>query len=302
MFIKTRNESKELIIYRSLNARMDLSDPDKQQHYNLERGYEGEIMFDALLEKYLDCDCLILNGLLFKLNTNFFQIDSLLIFPNTIYIYEIKNFIGDYYFDGEKFYKKPKTDINNPLHQSNRCELYLRKLLLNLGFTLSIDASVVFINPECTIYQAPLNKPIIYPTQVVRYLKKLNNTPSKLSDKHRLLAERLVAQHIEDYPNGELPSYSFNGLRKGMMCKKCYSLSTSVDGLFCVCDVCGYRERVSTAVVRSVQEFKMLFPNERITTKVIYEWCRIVDSKKRISRILKANFDLVGVRQWSYYE
>ncbi|HLR68713.1 MAG TPA: NERD domain-containing protein, partial [Virgibacillus sp.] len=70
----------------------------------------------------------------------------------------------------------------------------------------------------------------------------------------------------------------------------------------CVCQKCGYAELMSRAVLRSIKEFKVLFPNEKITTNIIHDWCKVVKSKRRIRNVLRSNFDNVGVRQWTYYE
>ncbi|WP_338450376.1 nuclease-related domain-containing protein [Niallia oryzisoli] len=145
-------------------------------------------MFDQLTER-LQCNCLILNDLLLKHNNTSFQIDSLIITPHSIYYYEVKNFEGDYFYDSDKLYFKPKAEVNNPLTQLSRAESLFQQILLKLGFNLPIDTTVVFINPEFSLYQAPLNKPIILPTQINRHMNKLNLLPAKLTNKHKMLAE-----------------------------------------------------------------------------------------------------------------
>ncbi len=40
----------------------------------------------------------------------------------------------------------------------------------------------------------------------------------------------------------------------------------------------------------------------RITTKGVFEWCGIIDSKKIIRRILKKNFKSIGDRKLRYFE
>ncbi|WP_312889188.1 nuclease-related domain-containing protein [Desertibacillus haloalkaliphilus] len=97
---------------------MDLSKKDKQHFFNLKKGYEGEIIFDSLTEK-IQSECFILNDLLLKQNNTMFQIDSLLIFQESIYIFEVKNFEGDYYYESERLYKTPDSEITNPLNQLN---------------------------------------------------------------------------------------------------------------------------------------------------------------------------------------
>ena len=111
--------------------------------------------------------------------------------------------------------------MTNPLIQLNRSESLLRQLLKNLRFNLPIEASVIFINPEFTLYQAPLNKPFIFPTQIKRYLRKLNDQPSKLKERHKILADQLISLHIENSPFTQLPSYDYDQLQKGITCLKC---------------------------------------------------------------------------------
>src|SRR5699024_2281035 len=110
----------------------------------LSQGCEGEKMFDAWTEK-LQCDCLILNDLLLESNNTTFQIDSLLITAKTIYFYEVKNFIGDYCFHEDKFFKLPRYEITNPLHQLSRSESLLRHLLPKNGINLPTEGLLAFV-------------------------------------------------------------------------------------------------------------------------------------------------------------
>jgi len=65
---------------------------------------------------------------------------------------------------------------------------------------------------------------------------------------------------------------------------------------------CEHKETVTNAVLRSVKEYQILFPEEKITTNLIYDWCQVVPTKKWIRQILKKNYNLVGVHQWAYFE
>lgn len=114
MLYKPRTESFDLLILKSLAARMSLSIKDEQLYFALKKGYEGERLFDSWTEK-LQCECLILNDLLLKQNNTLLQIDSLIIMSDTIYLFEVKNYEGDYYYELDKLYKLPKSEINNPL-------------------------------------------------------------------------------------------------------------------------------------------------------------------------------------------
>jgi hypothetical protein len=193
-------------------------------------------------------------------------------------------------------------EIQNPLQQLKRSESLLRQFLRNLGYNGHIESYLVFNNPEFTLYQAPLNEPIIYPTQVNRFIGNLENTPSKLNSWHKKLAEQIISKHIIVSPYTLLPSYHYGQLQKGFTCAKCHSFIDSVDAKKVICKKCGNQEEIVSSILRNVEEFKLLFPNRKITTSAIHEWCKIVPSKKLIWRILKDNYKAIGFGKWMYYE
>lgn len=300
---KPRTEPKKLTILRVLNSKMALPETERQHYYSLQKGYEGEVMFDEMTE-HLQCECYIINDLRLKINNTTFQIDTLIIVSGKIHFFEVKNYEGDYIIDPKtgRLYKLPESEYLNPLNQVIRSESLLRQLLQSLGVNIPIEGHAVFINPEFTLYQAPLDKPIIFPTQVKSYLKKFDKTPSKLYSNHKKLADKLVALHLEESPYTELPQYNYEQLKKRINCEICQSSKTTVSGKKTICEDCGHEESVTDTVLRGVKELKLLFPDVKITTNIVHEWCGVVESKKRISRILDKHYKIAGVGQWAYYE
>lgn len=301
MPLKTREESKELMMLRSLNTRMELAADDKKYYLNLKKGYEGEVMFDAKTA-HLDDKFYILNDLLLKNDHTTFQIDSLFIAQSLMIPFEVKNCDGDYYYKEDNFYVC-STDkrIKNPLHQLDRSETQLRDLLQKQGFHLPISGYVIFINPEFTLYQAPINKKIIYSTQLNRLLKELNSIPTKLNGHHHQIAEFLLKSHMTESPFTQVPPYEYGQLRKGSTCSVCHSFMVTDGDKKLVCGTCGYEEKIESAVVRNVEELKLLFPEKKITTNLVYEWCQVIESRKVIRRILKNNYKVVGKVKYSHF-
>jgi hypothetical protein len=302
LLLKERTESHELLTLRYLNTRMALTEKEKFYYLNLEKGFEGEKQFDQLAE-CLQEERYILNDLLLEVNNSYFQIDTTIISQEAIYLLDIKNFEGDYYLKADKFYSvKSGRECKNPIDQLKRSGTLFRQLLQKLKLNYLVDAKVIFINPEFTLYQTPLDLPIIFPTQVHRFLRELNKIPSKLNDGHKKLAQSLLSLHQTKNPFTVLPTFHYDKVRKGLICVICNSFSVFVQRKKCICKDCGHEELVAAAVIRSASEFKHLFPTQKITTNGIYEWCQIVESKKRISYILGKNYKIVGSHQWSFYE
>jgi hypothetical protein len=301
MLYKARKESTELLTLRFLNRRMELEEKDRQYYLNLEKGFEGERQFDKYTEK-LKCDCLVLNDLRLSVTNTTFQIDALVITDETAFLFEVKNHEGDFYLDRDRiYYRKNKSEVSNPLIQLQRCESLFRQLIHSLGLSLSVTAFVVFIHPEFTLYQAPLNLPILFPTQLNRFFKELNTLPSKLSGKHKKLADKLLSLHMEKTPYTKLPTYKFEQLRKGIICTACGAFACNAEGRHIVCRNCGQEEDIYSAIFRTIQEFRLLFPEQKMTTAMMKEWCKIIESNSSIRKVLEDHFKTVGKRRWAYY-
>ncbi|SDI74691.1 nuclease-related domain-containing protein [Natribacillus halophilus] len=297
--IKEREPSKELKILRLLNPRMQLSDP--QYYANLEKGYAGELQMDAWLESGLSNDCLVVNDLLLEHKRKVFQIDSLLIFQEKIHVFDSKNFEGDFYVDANTWSSLAGGEINNPLYQMERAKSLLRQLLQRrLGINLPIESFLIFINPEFTLYNAQLKLPAVFHSQLNPFMNKLNNIDSKLNRGDEKLAEQLVALHSDEPPNIERPAYNYEQLKKGVVCPECGSFMVE-KGRIWLCSECGCGENAQAAIIRSVEEFKRLFPDRKITSNIILEWCAVEGDHKKVIRALANRFKRVGHGVSSYY-
>ncbi|WP_286166060.1 nuclease-related domain-containing protein [Peribacillus frigoritolerans] len=293
LIMKSRSESIELRILRSLNARMNLPAKDKNHFDYLKNGFEGELMFDEWMTDKAH-NGLILNDLLLETNRSLYQIDSLYISSNKIFLLEVKNYEGDYVMEGDQWFSSSKLEIKNPIHQLKRSELLFRRLLHEHHFSFSVAAYLVFINPEFQLYQTPLNLPIIFPSQLNRFADTLEKKSNPLKESHSALAHKLLSLHQDDSPYSRLPNYSYDQLNKGILCPKCYSFYTSLTKMRLICKNCKGLEGQQSAVLRSIEEFKILFPKSSITTNQIYDWCSVIDSKKSIWRILSQKFNKEG--------
>jgi hypothetical protein len=300
MVFKSRTEPRELKCLRSLNLRMDLSAKDAKHFYNLKKGFEGEARFDEFLAT-IPGNWLTLNDLGLESDHNYFQVDTSLLFQGITHLINVKNFEGDYYIDGSgqwfSGYDKLKK---NPLEQLNRSENLFKQLLQELGYKFSVESYLVFINPEFHLYNAPRNLPAIFPTQLNRYKNKLLSIPSSIGERHNKLAQKLVSLHQPESPYARYPEYHDEKLKKGVICFRGDSFLTSFEKHKLVCDKCGYEEDVESAVLRSVDELLLLFPDRKITTNAVYDWCKIIP-KKTIRRILLKNFTHTGHSSSFYF-
>lgn len=300
MILKKRVKSNELKMLDWLATRMEFTEKEKQRHFSLKKGFKGEIQYDIWMES-LEIEHLILNDLLLEVGGTTFQIDSLVIVQEVILVFEIKYYEGDYYYEGDRLKKINGNEIKDPLLQLKRSISLLRQLFESLGFHLVIESSVVFNNPEFTLYQAPKDAPIIFPNQLNRYMRNLNKKHSKLTNLHRKIAEKLLLLHQTDSPYKRVPKYEYEQLKKGLMCGECHQLMDKIDKKEFVCSHCGTHEKIDTAVMRSIEEIKLLFPEEKLTTALVYDWCNGVLPIKAVRRVLNKQCSPVGDRHMRYY-
>lgn len=301
MILKSRDVPEELKLLRYLNSRMQFSAKELNHYHNLEKGFAGEKLFDVWLESLPD-DGLILNDFILESNNTLFQIDTLLIAEGMVYLFEVKNYEGDFYIENDNWYTAAsQIEIKNPLLQLKRSDALLRRLLKELGYNLPIKSFIIFINPDFHLYQAPLNLPAIFPSQIGRFIEKFKVKTSNTSAKQIKLAERLLSNCLKEYPFMRIPDYTFEQLEKGITCRFCYSFLIPFNKNNFICKNCGCKEKMDSAVLRSVEEFKTLFPDRKITANTIYQWCDIVSSTKVVYRILSRHYRIHGYGKYSFY-
>ena len=294
--------SAQLQTFQYLKGRMKFTQDQAITYNNLYKGYLGERKFSKVLDKKLKSHCIVLFGLLLESKNNLFQVDCLLIYRNEIFLIEIKNYIGDFYVQDEKWYVcSSDKEIKNPLHQLERSAYLLREFLSTYGLKYRVNPYVVFINNEFTLYHAPRYSSIIFPTQINRFIQKLNQTPSLITSKHRKLANRLIAAHITTSPYEKLPEYHFLKLRRGIFCYSCRGQMQELQKGKMHCRHCGYFESIDSALMRSILEFNLLFPNKKITTSIIHEWSALNRTNRTIRRILKKYLVYVQNYRHSYF-
>nr|WP_175475770.1 nuclease-related domain-containing protein [Evansella caseinilytica] len=282
-----------------------LAEKDVLNYSNKEKGLEGERRFDKCLES-LSNETLILHDLLLEHGSHqFFQIDTLMILQRVIYHFEVKNYQGVHYIEKDKWYRENGVELTNPIHQMKRCATLLNKFLQPLHIPLPIKSYVIFIHPEITLFQAPRHLPIILPTQLKAFLKKLNSEAfsSKpiFTSKHEKLANYLLTKHMEDFPYTRVPEYDYDQLQKGIPCCGCSAFLSFFNKGKLVCRSCGYTEAAESGVLRSVEEYKFLFPDRKMTVNSLFEWCGKVVSPNIIRRVLQQNFKLISKGRSSYY-
>ncbi|OHR64337.1 hypothetical protein HMPREF3291_15295 [Bacillus sp. HMSC76G11] len=281
-------------MYRRLNSRLELNAEEANHYFNLEKGFEGEKKFEIWLKQNRGSG-IILSDLLLQTNHTTYQIDSLYLTPQKLYLFEVKNFEGDYHLEKEKWLTSVKKEVKNPLLQLKRNDTLFRILMQEHHFQFPVEAFLVFINPQFHLYHAPSSHPIVFHSQLNRFAKTLKkNNEGTMKGIHSKLAEKLLALHMEESPFERLPEYEYGEVGKGVICRLCGTIYTSFRNSYFHCSTCKTTEAYTPAILRAIEEFQFLFPERKLTVDQIWEWCHLVKSKKTVRKLLNNHFLKAG--------
>lgn len=276
---------------------MHLSNDDYYYYLNLLKGFEGEKRFDEFTEKLKEF-CLILNDLQLEIRRSSFQIDTLLILFDRIILFEIKNYEGVHYWGKEKFTKLNGVVMENPALQLQKTRVRLELLLSELGCQMKVEAFVVYVNPEFTLLGAPADEQLLLPTQISGYFGNLRVDTAPTEEQIKL-AGTLTKLHKPDYPS-KMPEYRYDQLIKGIPCTACGALFGTFIGHRQSCANCGKKVNVKNAIKTGISDFRLLFPNERVTSARMTGWCG-TGRRDRIFRVLRDEFTAKGSGNARYY-
>ena len=290
-------------ILEHVERRIALSPDEIMQLEAAQKGFRGEMKFHQLVTE-VNSTGKFLFDLLFSTQGTEFQIDSLHIHHNTLTMYEIKHFSGDFFMNQVKWYlASNKQEIRNPLIQLQRSEFLLRELLKPKHPNLIVKAYLVFVHESFMLYQVPLGYPAIFPSQLKRFQQSIQINRATISKQTENIANTLTSLHIGESRYAKYPTYTYDELQKGIICSlDCSGFLQKYTKLLLRCPLCEKTKNVPTALTELIIEFELLFPERKITTGNLHDWCDDTISKNTILRFLNENLIVFKNGRYTYYK
>lgn len=301
MIIKPRKKSINHLVLELLHYRAVFSFQEQSQFENQVKGYEGEQRFDVFLDR-LGQKGFVVNDLFLSSQNTHYQFDAIVVINEQIIIYEVKNYAGRYSYEDGVLLSDTGYSIQDPVGQVNRKKSYLHNFMRKNGYASIIQAYVVYINPDFYLYNLPPMDSITFLGQLERHFDDLAKTAHRVSLPNQKIAQTLVQHHNENYRPDNLPIYEFKNLKKGVLCKKCFSFDGENRRQSRICNTCGYKEKTTDAIYRSVLEFQVLFPDNPVTMSAIHEWCKGVYSQRQIRYLLNSKMKRCFKGPFTYYK
>lgn len=301
--IKERQKSRLLRGMEALQSRMTLPAKDERYFSSLMTGYEGEELFDRKVGNLINKDAVFISDVLLNINGKTTQIDAILLTGTYIYIFEVKNFSGEFTFDGKEFKHVNGYVTVNPIEQLNRSVTLFSQLLKQWNVSVPVIGKVVFINKFFTLFTPEPPCHVLLPTQLETFLTQLNNQIHPMTNSVRVLANRILTMNQEEVAfQKQLPEYDYDFLKKGLGCIKCKKFDLIITQRSCRCKVCEYQSSVQAAILQSIDEYKLLFPNRKLITVDLFDWMGGAVSSYVIKNTLKTHYKRYGKAQATYYE
>lgn len=199
--------------------------------YQLEAGFSGESKVDHYLQKIYAPELpIILTNVELTLSTNYsFQIDTLLITRQTVFILEVKNIKGKLFFKSNPHHLLREIDgeetiMECPITQLNIAKDNLSIWLAQRGIEVNISGIVVLANNQAIVKEAPSNSPITYIKRLAIILREINQMPPIYNVQDVQMIAKLIQANQTSYRVYPLCNYfkiDPNLLKKGQLCSLC---------------------------------------------------------------------------------
>ncbi|WP_020008077.1 nuclease-related domain-containing protein [Salinicoccus albus] len=300
MFLNERKEPLELLYYRVLRHRRQLSDKEARSLSIYEKGFSGECLYDEVFEETGHDNVFIFRDIWLQVEAGNVQLDSLIVSDGEMEINEIKNYSGEYVYHDGVWKIQNRRISEDPISQLRRAVNKLIKVKFEKNLSFDVKGKIVFPNPYFVLESAERSslEMIVKREKLKKYMRSFR---MKQSGRSAEMLVKEIAERMVENPYFK-PKTDFTRLRQGYYCVHCGSFEVEKRRVHVICKKCFCREVSETAIVRMAVEFKLLFPERKLTVNEIYAFSGGLFHKDHIQRHLSKHGTRSGQGPTSFYE
>ncbi len=263
--LRNRTLSHQQLLFRE--ARVSLSDKEREKLAREEAGYSGEVLFDSKVAGIVQNQNLIhIKNFMFEYDDDKeCQIDNLVITSNLVYIFEIKNLNVDLVIDNNDTWKFENGQVMNksPMGQALSQKFILQQLFKEINVPLSVESFVVFMNPAQMIYGLYPGNNVLLSFQLDKklpYILKPNNYD--FSEIRGIIESRrkLVTKYYKPF------EFDVKTMKKGIVCDKCFNFIEKVSSRNLICRSCNKRVSMKEAMDMIISELNAYNPDLKMSS------------------------------------
>ncbi|GKV54930.1 nuclease [Sporosarcina sp. NCCP-2222] len=311
MIYKKRKEPATLQALRKLLRRL----PETHEKYGYvsedfrrrAAGFSGESYFDKHINEFRPSyPYVILHDVCLKQNGIYFQMDSLLITPTGIFIFEVKNLAGKIIVksDPTQFIQENLNErkvLQNPILELERKEIFLKQWLLERGIDLPIIGIVVLAYTNEIIMNEQPAKQVVS-TQDVPILLYSQRLEQEIitSQQIREIASVMIVEHQEYVPEPLLQMFGIPliDILPGVICPNCFHFGMKRLLRRWSCSNCGC---TSTDAHLELIEDWLVLVERKLTNQQFREFACIQDIHVAKRLLQNSGLTMYGVSKDAYY-
>lgn len=266
----TRNKSFSHLQLEVLKQRAEFENPMKGELERLDLGFKGENIFDEMIEPFKIMHQLIhIKDILFEYDEGKkeVQIDNIVIANDTCYIFEVKKYqfnlcIDDrgffYYEDGNEF-----ASLNTQV-EKQRGEV--RQLLKEIGYPMSIEHFIVFINPDRTVFGLQRKHKVLTRATLKDFLDQRMKPNRK---DYTFLVPGIDERRLKISKHATFYEVNVDFLRKGVFCSACHHRMKRTSRYAYTCFNCNWKISTLDAVKLLIRDLRLLNPEHKINSNLL---------------------------------
>lgn len=296
----------ELDFYLVANRRQLLKTPKEKYKLNrLIAGAEGERIVLEYLKEFGEKHWVVLPNLWLNYFGNF-ECDLILLTNHKCYLFEIKNYKGDFlYKDG--IIKIDGTQKNfNPIQQTRRNYRNLQEIINKVYPHVVVEGATLFtgINNAVFIESEVSDIQIIPRCYLKWYIKQIikeeRNNQERLINAKGIINQFLKYEIQQSYLPDSLSEEQMSIARKGIYCAKCYDYQVKVNRFNVECR-CGYKEDRKVAVLRTIYDYAVLNYDKELLRNHLLKFINGQASKTYLVNLLNEYLTAIKKSRSSYY-
>ena len=197
MFLNNRQPPKALLYYNALSLRSPLSSEENYAFITLQKGYEGECLYDKILDDSGHENIYVLRDLYLPMGKTVAQYDSIIVTGDHVAVNEIKIFL-------EIIALKMATGIkrivvpDNAFAQLSRAKSRLKKMRNDCQLDFEVAGNLIFPNDDFRLATENnyVLKEAVLRNQMRKYFREMNETVR--SDKALHIAQEILQRAVEN--------------------------------------------------------------------------------------------------------
>src|SRR5699024_11099742 len=235
-----------------------------------------------------------------------FECDFLLITRYKVYVFEIKNYRGEFVYK-EGFVKINDIQKNfNPIHQTRRNYRNVQEIVSEINPNIQVEGATIFTGINNAVFmESEVSDIKIIPRSYLKWY--IDQIIKEEQENRRLITnqEAILAQLIHyEIKNSFLPEAiskeKMATAKRGICCAKCNSYHVKVNRFNIECR-CGYKEDREIATLRAIYDYAVLNHDKRLTINHLLHFIDHQVSRTYLLNLLNQYFSAVKKSSESYY-